>query len=149
MTSIPLSIHIASATFLFPTATKALANFLYDALVSTFSQDANIFTHVVVLRVVSLNHIQLICTDPQLQTEEVPLGHREEAQVMEDRDHILWWERVTEGRGHILWWERVTEDRGHILWWERVTEGGGHIFWWERVTEGQGVQCCCQWNPWK
>ena len=91
---------------------------------------------MVVSRVVSLNHIQFICTDPQLQTEEVPLGHREEAQVTEDRDHILWWERVTEGRGHILWWERVTEGGGHILWWERVTEGGGHILWWERVTEG-------------
>ena len=42
VTSIPLSVHTASAMFLFPTATKALANFLYDVLVSIPSQDANI-----------------------------------------------------------------------------------------------------------
>ena len=44
VTSIPLAVHTASAMFLLPTATKALANFLYDALVSILSQAPNIFT---------------------------------------------------------------------------------------------------------
>ena len=42
VTSIPRAVHTASAMFLIPTVTKALANFLYDAVVSTLSQAANI-----------------------------------------------------------------------------------------------------------
>ena len=42
--SLPLSAQIFSAMFLFPVVTKALANFLYDALVSILSQVPNIFT---------------------------------------------------------------------------------------------------------
>ena len=44
VTSVPLAVHNVSAMFLFPTVTKALANFPYDALVSILSQAPNIFT---------------------------------------------------------------------------------------------------------